>query len=173
MDELDVLKRARFDLLSAYMDGEVTAAERQQVEDWLATDPEIQRLHRRLLVLHNAFQHLPVPEPERPVEQTLEQVLARIDRRPKLTLLWGGLGTAIAAVLMATVSGLFSGDSWVPQMAQQSGEQSPLILEEHPLETLVSGNGNPPALMIALDRPPIEIPETGTTPLNDFASPDL
>jgi len=31
---MDMLKRDRFELLSAYLDGEVTAAQRQQVEDW-------------------------------------------------------------------------------------------------------------------------------------------
>jgi hypothetical protein len=35
----------RFELLSAYIDGEVTAAERKQVEEWLATDPTVQQLH--------------------------------------------------------------------------------------------------------------------------------
>jgi len=39
---MDMLKRDRFELLSAYLDGEVTAAQRQQVEDWLGNDPEVQ-----------------------------------------------------------------------------------------------------------------------------------
>uniref|UniRef100_A0ACD5GTL5 Anti-sigma factor family protein n=1 Tax=Desertifilum tharense IPPAS B-1220 TaxID=1781255 RepID=A0ACD5GTL5_9CYAN len=39
MGALDMLKRDRFELLSAYLDGEVTASERQQVENWLDTDP--------------------------------------------------------------------------------------------------------------------------------------
>lgn len=51
MDELDHCKRDTFERLSAYLDGEVTAAERQQVEAWLATDSEAQRLYQRLLNL--------------------------------------------------------------------------------------------------------------------------
>jgi anti-sigma factor RsiW len=33
----------RFELLSAYLDGEVTASERKQVEAWLATDRAFQQ----------------------------------------------------------------------------------------------------------------------------------
>ena len=38
-------QRDRFELLSAYIDGEVTAAERGQIEQWLTTDPEVQCLY--------------------------------------------------------------------------------------------------------------------------------
>lgn len=38
-ESLDNLKRDRFELLSAYLDGEVTSSERHQVEDWLRSDP--------------------------------------------------------------------------------------------------------------------------------------
>ena len=37
-------KRGFFELLSAYLDGEVTATERKQVEEWLSTDTDIKFL---------------------------------------------------------------------------------------------------------------------------------
>ncbi len=40
-------KRDRFELLSAYLDGEVIAAKRQQIEDWLRNDPGVQYLYVR------------------------------------------------------------------------------------------------------------------------------
>ena len=39
-----MMKRDGYELLSAYLDGEVTAAERKQVEEWLANDPTVQSL---------------------------------------------------------------------------------------------------------------------------------
>ena len=56
---LDVTKRDRFELISAYLDGEVTPAERLLVTNWLAHDPEVQNLYRRLLLLRQAFRTLP------------------------------------------------------------------------------------------------------------------
>jgi len=38
---MDMEKRDCFELLSAYLDGEVTATERRQVEEWLSTDASI------------------------------------------------------------------------------------------------------------------------------------
>jgi hypothetical protein len=45
---MDMVKRDRFELLSAYLDGEVTATERKQVEEWLANDASVQCLYARL-----------------------------------------------------------------------------------------------------------------------------
>jgi hypothetical protein len=144
-DTLDVLKRDRFELLSAYLDGEVTAAERKQVEEWLATDPVVQKLYDRLLKLRQSLRTLPTPAVEKPIEQTVEQVFARIDRRPKLAVVWGGAGAAVAALFMAAVTGVFSGGhSPAPQVAHSSAD-SPTVAPE--------------VMMIALDRPVVNIPK--------------
>ncbi len=45
---MDIYKRNRFELISAYIDGEVTAAERRQINDWLTTDPGASRFGRKL-----------------------------------------------------------------------------------------------------------------------------
>jgi anti-sigma factor RsiW len=148
---LDNLKRDRFELLSAYLDGEVTAAERRQVEGWLQNDPVIQRLHSRLLKLRQGMQTLPVPAPEQSAEQAAEQVFSRLSRRPKIALAWAGV--AIAATFVGVLSNMFS-----------PGYQSPAPqVAEFPDVPDVSTT----ALMIAVDRPVIDIPKA------PISSPDL
>lgn len=115
---MDTLKRDRFELLSAYLDGEVTAAERAQVEQWLATDTNVQRLYDRLLDLRHGFQNLPVPPPQQAADELAEQVFARADRRPK-RLIWGG--AAVAALILAALAGVVGGNrSFAPQMAREA-----------------------------------------------------
>lgn len=156
----DMLKRDRFELLSAYLDGEVTAIERRQVEDWLATDPTAQRLYDRLLKLRQGFRNLSVPQSEKSAEQTVEEVFARIDRRPKLTVLWGGAGAAAAALLVGVMTGVFSG-------VQSPTNQAPSVAEQPKVA--------PEVMKIALDRPVVNIPKTAVAdPMNTkpvFASP--
>lgn len=162
LNDLDTLKRDRFELLSAYLDSEVTAAERKQVEHWLATEPEIQGLYARLLKLHHQWQEMPVPAPAESVEQTIERVFARVDRGPRLRLLLGGVGAA-AAVLVGVVTGLMSGDrGFLPQVAQTSKPAS--VASGNPSTEAI----DPTTLMVALDRPPVEIPQAGL----DQSNPD-
>jgi hypothetical protein len=143
---LDNLKRDRFELLSAYLDGEVSADERRQVEQWLATDAKMQRLHSRLLKLRQGVRTLPVPAPEQPVEQVAVQVMSRLERRPKRKVLWGGM--AIAALFVGAVASTFSNGELVPSIAQS------------PDTHRITSNALPnDGLMIALDRPVIEIPK--------------
>ncbi|MGQ9872521.1 anti-sigma factor family protein [Leptodesmis sp.] len=149
---LDVMHRDRFELLSAYMDGEVTADERRQVEDWLSNDPTVQRLYERLLKLRQSFQAMPVPiSDECSVERTVDSVLARVDRRPRRALVWGGI--AIAAVVIGAVSSVFLGDrAPVPQLAQTRQEtQQPA--NDSPAEPL----------LVALDKPLISIPASSSS----------
>lgn len=51
----------RFELLSAYLDNEVTSEERQLVAQWLRDDPKIQQMYQRLLMLRQAIRTAPVP----------------------------------------------------------------------------------------------------------------
>jgi anti-sigma factor RsiW len=140
------MQRDRFELLSAYLDGEVTAAERKQVEEWLANDVNVQRLHARLLNLRQAFQTMPVPASERSVEKTVDEVFARVERKPKLSLVWGG--AAIAALFIGAMVTVFSTENpMTPQVAQSPQVESPQA--ETANETL----------LIALDRPLVTIPK--------------
>lgn len=145
---INMLKRDRFELLSAYLDGEVTAAERRQVEDWLANDLEIQRLYKRLLKLRQGLQTMPVPPAQQPVERTVQQVLARLDKRPKIARVWGG--AAIAALFISVLPGVLpSSHSPIRQLAQSP---QPQTLPEN--------------VMVALNTPVVEIPKAA------IAAPD-
>lgn len=131
---MDMLKRDRFELLSAYLDGEVTAAERREVETWLEHDPETQRLYERLLNLRQGIGMLPIPTAE-PVEQTIQQVYKRIHRRSqRRAIAWGG--SAIAAIFVGAIATL--PNSPIAQIAQLS--------EIEPL-------------MVAVNDPVVEIPK--------------
>ncbi|HEY9740632.1 MAG TPA: Fis family transcriptional regulator [Coleofasciculaceae cyanobacterium] len=152
--EMDSLQRDRFELLSAYIDGEVTAAERTQVQRLLATDPDMQRLHSRLIMLRQGLQKLPVPPAPETAKETTEKVFSRIDRRrTRRTVVWGG--AAIAAVFVSALSGIFPGSqSLVPQIAQ--GPKQEVV---------------PEPLMIAVNRPVIEIPKAAVTSPEKFVEP--
>lgn len=140
MGATNMLKRDRFELLSAYLDGEVTAAERRQVEDWLANDPEIKRLYARLLKLRQGLRTMPVPQEEQPVERTVEQVFARLNRRSKMAVVWGG--AAIAALFVGALSGVLPSR----QSFQIAESPEPVAAPSEPL-------------MVALNTPVVEIPK--------------
>ena len=147
---MDMLKRDRFELLSAYLDGEVTAAERKQVEEWLANDLESQRLYDRLLKLRSSFQTIPVPAAQQPVEQTIELVYQRVDRRSRRrAVVWSG--SAIAAVVLGAVSTV------LPTRQLLQIAQSP----QQEIEPL----------RVALNSPVVEIPKLGIAPPGEESQP--
>lgn len=155
---MDNLKRDRFELLSAYLDGEVTPAERRQVEEWLRYDAATQQLYGRLLKLRQGIHTLSVPVSRESTDRIATQVLNRVERRPKLTLVWGG--AAIAAVFL----GFFVNLPAVGPMATQQIASSPLADDS-------GSTADSERLMIALDRPIIEIPDVAE--LNSVQSADL
>ncbi len=143
------MQRDRFELLSAYLDGEVTAAERKLVEEWLANDLTVQRLHSRLLKLRHGLQSMPVPAASQATEAMVDAVFARVERKPKLSLVWGG--AAIAALLVgALVSSILPGNqASAPQIAKES--KQPAI--EAPQAAVNE------VLLVALDKPLVDIPK--------------
>jgi anti-sigma factor RsiW len=148
---IDMVKRDRFELLSAYLDGEVTAAERRQVEEWLADDAAVQSLYARLLKLRQGLLNLPIPESQQSPETTVNQVLKRLRRRSQLAWTFGG--AAIAACVIGAVSGLLpNGESMTPQLAQQ-----PQVEPKQTTKVAVVVPASP--LMVALNNPVIEIPK--------------
>lgn len=157
MDDIKTLEFDRFELLSAYIDGEATASERKQVEAWLATDPEFNRCYQQLLQMQRGFQSLPIPA-SASVEETIEGVMARVERKPKLAV-WATVGTA-AAVAIAALTGLFSGGgSLVPQTAQSPGGQddTTTVAVNAPTDNL-----KPSDLLIAIEQSPVDIPVATT-----------
>ncbi|WP_310424205.1 hypothetical protein [Chamaesiphon sp. VAR_48_metabat_135_sub] len=131
----------RFELLSAYLDGEVTVSERKQVDAWLATDPAFQRQYRQMQNIHVAFPRMPIPSSQS-AEALAKGVFDKIDRHRKLSWIGGG---AIAATLVATVAGL----------GGLFGENSPQ------LQFAANKADTPAPLMVALNDPILAMPAKG------------
>ncbi len=150
---MDIQKRDCFELLSAYLDGEVTASERKQVEEWLSTDDSFKCLYKRLLNLRKGLQNIPVPPTNQSSETTIEQVLKRVKRPYDLAWIFGG--AALAACILGTVSTLFPGNSSrILQMAETT-ELTPAVTQP-----AISDS----SLMVALNKPVMEIPKTAIAP---------
>ena len=155
---LDVMQRDRFELLSAYMDGEVTPEERKQVELWLAQDPTVQKLHERLLALRDGLQSMPIPASETSVQKTVDAVFAKVDRQPKLRLIWGG--AAAAAVMVGAVTSLFvSNRGPILQVADSPQVPATTAPIAQPPEPTTAK-----PLLIALDKPLVSIPKAAVVP---------
>ena len=144
----NMLKRDRFELLSAYLDGEVTAAERRQVEEWLENDPSVKNLHARLLSLRQGLRNLPIPQSEKSIEETVDSVMARLSRRTKRVWMFGG--AAVAACLIASLSSLIpNGEVGTFKIAGKALKQ----VEETPSTDIAT------LPMVALNQPLIQIPK--------------
>jgi len=145
--------KCTFELLSAYLDGEVTAEQRKEVQVLLAENPSAQQLYQRLLILRQEIQSLPTPQSQYTASDLSQSVFARVDRenrQQRKRWLWGG--SAIAALVVATMGSVFS-DSNSPtwQMAQQN--ESLVIALNEPLIQLPSENQNSQeSLMIPLSE---------------------
>jgi hypothetical protein len=170
MDNSIPLLSEQFELLSAYLDGEVSVTERKRVEEWLASDAEFQETYRQMLALQGGIKSIPAAQ-SIPTEQLVSQVMSRLDRQPKLWA-WGSLGAAAALVLGALSSLLTGNQSGMMQMAQQpkSPPQSVEVPQPSiPAVAMRTGESvNPKALMIALERPPVEIPIVDSPKSNRF-----
>lgn len=168
MDKVDTLNDNRFELLSAYLDHEVSVDERKQVEQWLAEDPEFYTLYQRLLTLQRSCHSLPTP-PSIDVEKTIDGVFARIDSRRRFP--W--LGTLAAAAVAATVGAIAGawngGPAGAPQFADsQNGIEIeniatsldvPSVATDAPRPDAVASEPvDPSNLMIALEHPPVDLP---------------
>ncbi len=121
----------RFELLSAYLDGEATASERKQVEAWLASDLEFQCQYRQLQRMQLAISGIPTPSGDRSVAQLADGVFTKIDRRRSRNLSrWIG-GGAIAATLvtaLAGIGGLLGINNSQLQMANKANTPAPLMV---------------------------------------------
>lgn len=147
----------RFELLSAYIDGEVTVAQKEQVQQWLHEDPNFQQLYQRLLKLNHGFQNLPTPVATQSPQQITNAVLTQIEQRRFSRLaFWGG--TAIAAIAVGLIS-LFLPEQKtpLPQVAE-----TPTPLENS--APVANSNAEAPSLMIAVNRPVVPIPKAPVAP---------
>lgn len=132
-------ERARkFDLISAYIDNEVTPEERDEVQHWLDTDPEVKKLYLRLRGIATHLQQIPVPV-SASADRLAERVFQKVDRgRRRRAFLFGG--AVFAAMTLAVVShGLFGREA---------------KFADRPIEVTRESD----SLMIALNQPIVEIP---------------
>jgi anti-sigma factor RsiW len=135
----------RFELLSAYLDGELTTQERQQVQQWLNSDPQFQQLYQRLLKLRHQMQNISVPATNTSTEQFGDRVLQSIDRRRSKRRLWTLAGGAIAAMFVASVVGVWTnGDRGILQFARSSSENK---------------SSEPLMVAVSIDKPAVTIPK--------------
>ena len=150
VQELDVTKRDRFELLSAYLDGEISSEERQLVQSWLASDPSAKCLYNRLLQLRRGFQNLSF-QADCETDDILAGVIDGLNRRLRLALMAGG-GVVIMGILSLLSGGV--------------GPRSPLTQwASLPSDSNIEAKD---VLRVALDEPAFPIPDTmsATTPVN-------
>lgn len=152
----------RFELVSAYLDGEVSGTQRQQVQQWLDHDPDVQQLHQNLLRLRQSLQTLPTPEPSYNTEDLIAGVFAaEEERQHRRWWLWGG--SAIAAALVGAGSLFLGSGSLSPRLAEQPVESDRdrlmIAVNQPVVEIPAVANANPEAtLVIPIDRPVVDIP---------------
>lgn len=95
---MDSLREAQLDQISAYIDGELTPEEAQQVEQWLAEDSQLHQFYRRAQKLKSLAGRSPLPPATDPLLP--ERVLHSIDRSRLV-----GNALATTAVLAVAVVG--------------------------------------------------------------------
>jgi hypothetical protein len=128
--DLDVMKRDRFELLSAYLDGEVTPEERQLVISWMNSDPSAKCLYNRLLTLRQGFrQDFVDPACACDAEVTVSRVLKCLNQRFQLVSM-ASVGVVVLGALSFLSGGLSSSHLlWRWAIAPQS-ESLQLTLDQ-------------------------------------------
>ena len=131
-----------FELLSAYIDGELSPNQRTQVQRLLDRRPEIKSLYIQLLTLQGQMQSSIAPPSNKSVAEITAGVFQSIEqRRRQRRLIWGG--SVIAASVLAGITGLIPGFTPGLRMAEipaRGGSQSVM-------------------LAVAVNKPAINIPK--------------
>jgi len=145
-ERLAQLSTDNFELVSAYLDGELSPAEKNQVQSWIDTDPELKAVYTRMLTLQSQMQNLEVPPSSIGVEEITNRVFQSLDRRRRQRRLMLG-GGAIAATLVATLTALIPGIGGSNLQMAQSPEK-------------VESKADMVMLAVALNKPAINIPKS-------------
>ncbi|MCY7332589.1 MAG: hypothetical protein LH649_07990 [Pseudanabaena sp. CAN_BIN31] len=147
-----IILEERFELLSAYIDGEVTDAEEQLVEQWLADDINFRHLYQQQLKLRQLLIDLPVPvaahlSAKSETDVMINRVMAEIDKRSQRRK-WklAGIGISVAAVV-GIFGSLFTFNS-SPQFSPVANSiKSPIQVKEEPI-------------LIAMEEPLVPLPKS-------------
>jgi anti-sigma factor RsiW len=134
-----------FELLSAYLDGELSPKEKHQVQTWIDQDPQTKAIYLKLLALQSQMQGLEAP-PSQTVGEMTEQVFQALDRRHHQRRLVLG-GSAIAVSCLATITGLIFGIT-SPGLRVAQSPNSGENLSDNVM------------LAVALNKPTINIPKS-------------
>ncbi|MEM9906299.1 MAG: Fis family transcriptional regulator [Cyanobacteria bacterium P01_D01_bin.44] len=145
---LDATMRDRFELLSAYLDGEVTPGERRQVARWLSEDSRAQALYHRLLSLRQAMRAMPIESPEISSNFATDIAFRAVCQRVKIASL--AIACTASAIILSSTNSLMN----------------PLLRPLQGVFSNYSGAPNSEALEIVLDEPAIELRESLTRHLH-------
>jgi len=145
----------RFELLSAYIDGELTEAEEQLVEQWLSDDVDFRRIYLQQMKLRQSLIDLPVPvatnsSAKKETEIMIDRVFAEIDKRSQRRK-WkiAGIGISVAAVV-GVFGSLFTFNS-SPQFSPVANSvKAPTPVAEEPI-------------LIAMEEPLVPLPKAMNT----------
>lgn len=137
-----------FELLSAYVDGELSTSQKNQVQALIDRDPQIKQVYTQLLALHSQMQHSIAPPSEKSVDEITRGVFRLVEHRRsrRRKLVWGT--GAIAASLFAIISGMIPGISPASKMAK--------------LDAPAAVNSPAFMLAVAVNKPAINIPKSAT-----------
>lgn len=117
----------RFELLSAYIDNELSSIEKSQVEKWLKDDFNYRKHYQQLLQVKRLLLDLPTPA-SISTECIIDKVITKVSRRSQRKL---ALGTAIVAVVIATFGSIATTYRWkVADQSANQEEQLILAMEE-------------------------------------------
>ena len=137
------LSTERLELLSAYIDGELSAKEKERVLVWLDEDPQFKQLHHQLLALQGQIQHSVAPPSEKSIAEITAEVFQSVDRqRRQRRLVW--TGSAIAASIVTALVGLSPG-------------VAPLKMANRENPTQIKSGAV--MLAVAVNKPAIDIPK--------------
>ena len=116
----NMYERDLFELLNAYLDGEVTAAQGQQIEDWLTSDSAVQCLYARALKLRQRWQLMSSPLAQQPIASKRKPIFSCRKTKPKSDVLWQA--TVLAAVLLGALLGVLP-ERQSPVLPMAQGQQ--------------------------------------------------
>ena len=151
-DNSMTIPQERFELLSAYIDGEVTNTEEQMVEQWLSDDVDFRRLYHQQIKLRQLLVDLPVPvaansSVKAETNLIIDRVFAEIDKRSQRRK-WklAGFGASVAAVV-GILGSMFTFNS-SPQFSPVANSiKNPAITVEEPV-------------LIAMEEPLVPVPKS-------------
>jgi len=151
-DNSMTITQERFELLSAYIDGEVTNTEEQMVEQWLSDDVDFRRLYHQQIKLRQLLVDLPVPvaansSVKAETNVMINRVFAEIDKRSQRRK-WklAGFGVSVAAVV-GIFGSMFTFNS-SPQFSPVANSiKNPTTTVEEPI-------------LIAMEEPLVPLPKS-------------